>query len=367
MPRLPGRATAEGSARFEERARAKGAVDAGHFRAAAGNVRLASIGLGTYLGRADAATDHAVEEAVRVALASGRTNVVDTAINYRFQRAERSIGRALQRLVERGAVAREEVFLSTKNGYLAPDSESGLSAERYIDEELIQTRHLRPSEIVEGSHAMSVSFLADQFERSRTNLGVESIDLLYLHNGPDAQLPVVGREEFMVRLRAAFELFERFRRDGALGWYGLATWESLRAPRSAPNYLAVEEAVALARELAGADHGLRFLQCPFNVGLPEAAAVRNQPVRGERRTLFEAARALGLGCFTSVPLLQGQLARDGPQADGLTRAQSAIQFARSAPGTIGPLVGQKSPEHLSEDLSVAARAPWDEATFRRYL
>jgi aryl-alcohol dehydrogenase-like predicted oxidoreductase len=47
----------------------------------------------------------------------------------------------------------------------------------------------------------------------------------------------------------------------------------------------------------------------------------------------------------------------------LTAAQTALQFARSAPGTIGPLVGQKRSEHLSENLEVASRPPWTPEQF----
>ena len=83
---------------------------------------------------------------------------------------------------------------------------------------------------------------------------------------------------------------------------------------------------------------------------------------GERLSAVGAADRLGLGVFTSVPLVQGQLARRGPTRDGLTSAQTAIQFARSWPGVLAPLVGQKTAEHLSENLALAARPPWDAAT-----
>jgi hypothetical protein len=91
--------------------------------------------------------------------------------------------------------------------------------------------------------------------------------------------------------------------------------------------------------------------------------VRNQVVDDERLTLFEAAERLGVACFTSVPLFQGQLARAGPKRRGLSAAQTALQFARSAPGTLAPLVGQKTTEHLAEDLEVAGIPPWDRAGF----
>jgi len=322
------------------------------------------MGLGTYIGPPDAPTDHAVEQAVAICLTSGRVNVLDTAINYRYQRAERSIGRALARLEDRDEVTRDEVFVATKNGYFAPDAESPTPPDHWIAEELIRPGILDPADIVDDCHAMSPSYLSDQFERSRRNLGLSTIDLVYLHNAPDTQIPVVGPEEFASRLEKAFELYERFREEGRLSAYGLATWDCLRARPDDPAFFSLESAVRLARKVGGEEHGFRFVEFPFNLSMPEAATVVNQPVEGDRATLFEAARRLGVGCFTSVPLFQGQLARTGPRRSGLTAAQTALQFARSAPGTIAPLVGQKRPEHLSENLELASRPPWDAEQFR---
>jgi aryl-alcohol dehydrogenase-like predicted oxidoreductase len=367
MARVEGAATPQGTERFQRRAVEGGRVPAEHFRTTHQGLHLSSLGLGTYIGPPDAETDFAVEQAVGTCLASRRVNVLDTAINYRYQRAERSVGRGLRRLLEAGSVARDEVFVSTKNGYLAPDGESTIPVEAWVERELIEKGTLDPDDIVDGSHAMSVSYLADQFERSRRNLGLETVDLLYLHNAPDAQLALVGWTEFRRRLLDAFALFEGWRTQGRLVAYGLATWECLRAKRTDPGYLSLARAVEVAREAAGEDHGFRFVQFPFNLGMSEAAAVRNQMVGADRMTLFQSAERQRVHCFTSVPLFQGQLARSGFRSGGLSPAQTAIQFARSAPGTLGPLIGQKQPEHLSENLSVADRPPWSAAEFAELL
>lgn len=364
---LSGHATPEGTGRFRDRSVGGRKLPVGHFRTAPGGLALSSLGLGTYIGSPDAATDLAVEQAVTVCLTSGRVNVLDTAINYRYQRAERSIGRALGRLVERDEVKRDEVFVATKNGYFAPDSESGTPVDRWIEEELIRPGILARDDIVDDCHAMSPSYLADQLERSRHNLGLRTLDLVYLHNAADAQIPAVGREVFSTRLEAAFRLYERYRDEGRLRAYGLATWDCLRARPTDPGYFSLEAAVRLARTVGGEEHGFRFVQFPFNIAMPEAVTVKNQSVGSGRMTLFEAARRLGVGCFTSVPLVQGQLARSGPKRNGLSAAQTAIQFARSAPGTIAPLVGQKRAEHLSENLELASRAPWPSEQFRELV
>ena len=362
-----GRATPEGTARFRDRGVESRRLPVGHFRNAPGGLALSSLGLGTYIGPPDGPTDLAVEQAVTISITSGRVNVVDTAINYRYQRAERSVGRAMAHLFDRGEIDRSEVFVATKAGYFAPDAESRIPPDEWIRRELFDRKVVRPAEVVDDCHAMTPKYLADQFERSRKNLGLDTVDLLYLHNGPDTQLPAVGREEFDRRLSAAFGAFEELRQKERLGWYGLATWDCLRAARTEPGYYPLEAAVRIAEKVGGADHGFRYVQFPFNLAMPEAAVLRNQAVGDDRWTLFDAASRLGVSCFTSVPLFQGQLARAGPKRPGLTPAQTALQFARSAPRTLAPLVGQKSSDHLAENLEVAALTPWDDAGFRELL
>ena len=355
---IEGSATAEGTEAFRERGIRSHHLPGTHFRTGPEGLTFSSIGLGTYLGRPDAATDQAVQEAVTVALRSARINVVDTAINYRHQRAERSVGRAIAALMERQLVRREEVFVATKVGYLAPDGESALSPSEWLQQEIVDAGIASPADIVDGVHAMTPEYVSDQIQRSRRNLGLATLDLVYLHNAADAQLPSTGPEEFRRRLLAAFERLEEHRRAGDLRTYGLATWEVLRVPMADPVHLALADVVEVAREAGGEDHGFRFVQFPFNRSMPEAAERACQPVEGEPRTLFEAATLLGVGCFTSVPLLQGQLAR-GPTVGGLTAAQGALQFARSARGNLAALVGTHTAAHLAEDLALAATPPSD--------
>ena len=85
---LPGRATVEGTRRYGEKV--AGRVVAGHFRELAGGASASTLGLGTYLGPEDGATDVLYQDAIVRALELG-FNVLDTAVNYRHQRSERAI------------------------------------------------------------------------------------------------------------------------------------------------------------------------------------------------------------------------------------------------------------------------------------
>src|SRR4051812_38996221 len=125
---LAGRATPEGTARFRD---ATGAA-LGHFRQAPDSLWLSSLGIGTYLGRDDAATDALYAASVRRALQLG-LNVVDTAINYRNQRSERAVGAALR---ESGR-ARDGIVLCTKGGYIAFEGTRPADARAYLEEQFV--------------------------------------------------------------------------------------------------------------------------------------------------------------------------------------------------------------------------------------
>jgi aryl-alcohol dehydrogenase-like predicted oxidoreductase len=175
-----GFATVEGTLRYRDRGVKKG-MEPRHFRSFL-SLSISSLGAGTYLGEADSLTDRLVEEAVYESVVSGGVNVIDTAINYRMQKAERAIGRTLERLADEGSVKREELFISTKNGYLTSDGDLQKDFWSYVQEEYIRPGKLKADEIAGEVHSMAPRFLLDQLGRSLENLGVECIDLVYLHN-----------------------------------------------------------------------------------------------------------------------------------------------------------------------------------------
>ena len=128
------RATAEGTRRFAQRA---GAAD-GHFREGMG-LSLSSIGLGTYLGDDGAAVDAGYEACIAAGLGAG-INVFDSAINYRGQKSERAVGRALAKAFASGAARRDEVFVSTKGGYFPHDADDRAELIALADAALYQAK-----------------------------------------------------------------------------------------------------------------------------------------------------------------------------------------------------------------------------------
>jgi aryl-alcohol dehydrogenase-like predicted oxidoreductase len=358
---VQGFATNEGTARFRERFR--GVAAENHFRFEQ-NLWLSSIGLGTYLGGWDEETDRAYTEAVVRAVELG-ANVIDTAANYRFQRSERSVGEALRQLTTAGGFAREEVVVCTKGGYVPfdgrpPAGQAGVKA--YIEETFVRPGVADFTDIVAGSHCMTPRYLAHQVAQSLRNLGLETVDVYYVHN-PETQLQVVPREDFDKRLRAAFEQLERERAEGRIRFYGVATWNGFRVQANARGHHGLERMLELAREAGGDEHGFRFVQLPFNLGMPEALLADNQSYQGTRVSLLEAAKALGVTVVASASILQGKVAENLPEhvreplGSLATDAQTAIQFTRSTPGITTALVGMSRRAHVEENLQLARVPP----------
>ena len=330
-----GYSTGEGTARY--RARFPALAAGGFYREARG-LAVSSLGLGTYLGQPDEATDRAYVEAAQAA-ARGGINFFDAAINYRHQRSERALGEALGGLMESGELRRQEVVVATKAGFLTPGAVPDW---------------LEAADVVGRMHSMAPDFLADQIDRSRANLELDSIDIFYLHN-PETQLNFVPREEFECRVRAAFARLEQLAAEGRIRHYGAATWDGFRQEGK----LDLVRLVEIAEEQGGPEHHFRFIQLPFNLAMAEAFQRRDA---AGQNVLDRAARA-GITVVASASLLQSRLASELPEAlaerlPGLaTDAQRAIQFTRSTPGIAVALAGMSKARHVAENLGVGVVPP----------
>ncbi len=316
---LIGSATPEGTSRYQDRFQATAADR--HFRNAQ-SLSLSSLGIGTYLGNPDEATDKRYADAVVRSVQLGM-NVIDSAANYRFQRSERSIGQALRTLTEETGFDRDEMVICTKGGYLPFDG---------------------------------------QLEQSLQNLGIDCVDVYYIHN-PESQLGFVTADEFYRRLGRAFKSLEQSIIAGKIKSYGVATWNGFRVPEDSNEHHSLSRILDEARAVGGESHGFRFIQLPYNLAMPEAFNLRNQTLGDKRLTILEAAAASGVSVIASASILQGRVARGLPKdlreslGSLATDAQTAIQFVRSTPGITTGLVGMSHREHVEENARLVQVEP----------
>ncbi|MCV0392344.1 MAG: aldo/keto reductase [Nitrosopumilus sp.] len=356
---ISGYATAEGTKRFAQNSD----VNPANFKEFQ-HLTLSNVGIGTYLGDVDSKTDQLVTNAVKQSIQSG-INVIDTAINYRSQKAERSVGKAISELVQEKKISRDQIFVSTKNGYVTNDADVNLGFWEYVKEEYSQKGVIKEGDVTSGYHCMTPTYLSDQLDRSLKNLDLECVDLMYLHNAVEGQMKDSSKDKFTDNLKNAFELYEQKRDEGKIKFYGMATWECFRVSNDNSQYLSLEDTINLAKKIGGDDHGFRFIQLPYNMHYDQALLAKNQILNSKFVSILESASSLGVGVFTSVPFMQGRLLAPGvmPEFSELKPSLRALQFIRSTPGVIAPLVGQKSPEHISENLEILKIPPLSEYEF----
>ena len=358
---LMGHATPEGTKNYVKNAVKNRGKPADHFRVF-DNLYLSSIGMGTYLGKPNKEDDQSMENAVYDSIKSGSVNVVDTAINYRAMRSEKSVGRALLRLINDGIVTRDQVFVSTKNGYITNDGDyPEIDVMEYVQTMFISNGIMHADDISSGYNVLNPNYLKRCIDKSIANLHLATLDLVYVHNPFESWYEDVSREDFFQMLSKVFEAYEEYRTLNKIRYYGMATWTCFRVPPDSKEFLSLEDITKTAEKVGGlGKHGFRFIQLPYNLAYSEALLLKNQSVGTEKNlTILEAAERLKIGVFTSIPLFQGRLLKTKiPDYGGLTdQVSKLLQIVRSSPSVIAPLVGQKEPNHVEQNLKISSVSP----------
>ncbi len=123
------------------------------------NLMISSLGYGTYMGEPDDNTDWLMYDAIKTSVLSGGINVIDTAPNYRYMKSEKTVGRALQTLDQKYGIKRDELFVSSKGGYIPEDGERMISKTDKM-KQMVEDLGVPEAEIVkESGHCMHPAFL----------------------------------------------------------------------------------------------------------------------------------------------------------------------------------------------------------------
>ncbi len=319
---------------------------------------LSSIGIGTYpLSDFSSEIDQQIMQATKAAIRSGAVNVIDTSIYHRFHKTEKSVGKAINELIQYGEIERGSILVSTKNGYISPSEEKYFdNMNEYIYEEIINQYICRKEDIVNGKHSLSPSFLEIQLNQSLKNLQLEGIDILYLENPAEEQLDFVTVSEFYERLEYAFNFLEKMRDINHIHWYGISTTNSLKVQPKDRHYLSLERVIEIAKRAGGKDHGFKFIHVPFNYMSHQAVTMKNQYINNTKYSTAQAAEILDIKLMTSTPLNRGTILKSSSTPKFpllMTKAQQAIQYARSAHKNIAStIIGMKNEEHVKENIKV---------------
>lgn len=298
-------------------------------------------------------------EAVKQAVRSG-INLIDTASNYRYGESEKEIGEALRELMASDEVKREELIICSKGGFIQLDYPFPKNPYTWINENIIESGLASKEDIELDQHCMTPDFLEYSCKKSLDNLGVEQLDIYYLHN-PEMQIIKLGKKEFYKQIEKVFKRFEKLANEGLFKNYGIAVWNGFTAETE--ELISLEKLVEIAIKVGGEKHKFKYVQLPFNMGKTSAYTSPTQIVDNEECTLIQAAHRLGVGIIGSSSLFQMNLFKKSFSAESgvilddtmilSSDIQLALQFARSTPSIISSLFGSKVPVHIKENCEIS--------------
>ncbi len=326
-----------------------------------GDVFVSSLGLGTFRKEPYREENYVVnyKESVKMALLNGM-NLIDTAINYRYQISEREIGEALQELFEEKKVSREQVVVTSKAGFLPLDFPFPENPYKWIEENVLNSGLATKEDIIVDQHCIAPSYLRWSVEQSLQNLQLKTIDILFLHN-PEMQLGYIDYKTLKKRIKKAFELFEKLVKEGKIRHYGIACWNGFLYDETHTEYLSLKDMVEIAVEVGGKEHHFKYIQSPYNIAKSDAYNFSNQKAPdGKYYTLMQMVQGYGLKMMASSSLLQANIfqrkfdARVGELlgTSELNDVASALQFARMG-NVVSALFGAVNPRHVEDNLMLA--------------
>ncbi len=309
---LPGAATIQGTAAYAARkiheTSATGSLAKGFGVLGATGLTVSRLGFGTYrVGQGEAEQREALIKALRMGC-----NLIDTSTNYMDGESEQLVGTVLQEMIRTGEIAREEVIVVSKIGYVQGQNLTQAQARE-------KSGKPYPDMVKYGEdiwHCIHPDFLADQLTQSLDRLGLATLDVCLLHNPEyflshatrlgSADAPDLNalRGQFYARLQLAFEYCETQVHAGRIRAYGVSSNTSTAAPEdSGATSLSrmVAAAQEAAKKVASPTHHFTLLQCPMNLYESGAALMRNTGP-GQGRTLLEEAVHEGIAVLVNRPL-----------------------------------------------------------------
>ncbi|GAA1541731.1 aldo/keto reductase [Microbacterium ginsengiterrae] len=256
----------------------------------------------------------------------------DTAPHYGLGLSERRLGAFLR------TKPRDEFFLSTKAGRLLrpnPDFAGGLDTDNdfFVPDD------------VQRVWDFSEAGIRASLEESQERLGIERIDLLYLHD-PE-------RHDLDLAVASAFPALERLRAEGAVGAIGVGAMTS----------------DALVRSVREADLDTIMIAGRYTL-LEQPAAAEVLPACHDRGTGVVAASVFNSGLLAKAePTRDGRYEYGGIPDDIWDRLQrivavcrahdvllpaAAIQFPLRETVTRSVVVGSSRPEQVRQNAALAA-------------
>lgn len=262
---------------------------------------VSQAGFGSY--RVDVSQE-THRQALRHALLRG-INLVDTSSNYADGGSEELVGQAVAELVTAGELARENLVIVSKVGYVQGSNLEIVQAHKEAGNPFPNVVELEQGLM----HCIHPQFLADQLSRSLQRLNMETIDGYLLHNpeyylkwAHKARQPLAqARKEYYRRIEAAFAFLEDEVAQGRIRWYGISS-NAFPVPADDPEFTSLEKVWQIAESIQdgrGAAHHFRLIQLPMNLFETGGATAKNL---SHGRSVLDFAQEKELAVLINRPL-----------------------------------------------------------------
>jgi len=335
------------------------------------------LGFGSYR----VSTDTPVHRHALVSALQAGCNLIDTSTNYTDGQSERLVGEVLSEQIRSSALSRDEVLVVSKVGYA-----QGQNLALAVRREVANQPFPQMVRYTDGLwHCIHPEWIGDQLTRSLGRLGLETLDVLLLHN-PEYGLkhaqqhndgPIETRREvFYQRIEAAFTHLESEVARGRIAAYGVSS-NTVGAAPADPVATDLQRFIECARRAGGKDHHFRWLQLPINLLESRAVLEANTGPDGRWRPLDLAARE-GITVMVNRPLnaivghglirladppaagrarpassqLRRRLDRLLPDHANASLSQKALWVLTSVPGIRTVLVGMRTPAYVTDSTAV---------------
>ncbi|RMG64077.1 MAG: aldo/keto reductase [Calditrichaeota bacterium] len=334
--------------------------------------RVARLGFGTSrCGITEPEHREALEKALH-----GGINLIDTAANYLDGDAESLIGEVLTQLVVWEAFDREGVVVVGKAGYL-----QGSQLQR-AQQMVAEGRGFPEAVQISPAHwhCMHPAFLEDQLTLSLSRMHLDCLDVYLLHN-PEYLLSHYLQEgmdreaaeaTFYGQIRQAFLALEKLVQEGLIQYYGISS-NGFPLPATEARHVSLARVwrayqdVCLQLGMSVEEGHFGCIQLPYNLLERGAREEKNNPWQGNRVSVLELAKKLGLGVLVNRPLNPidgGTLVRLAGNAGGGIQEEvtrlipeqalqgTALQFVLNTPGVDVVLKGMPRPRDVDQAIQV---------------
>lgn len=249
---------------------------------------------------------------------------------------------ALAELINSGVITREEVFISSKAGLLYGDISAKLPPMKYLSEKL-ENKGISIEDFSEYEglfQTLNPAFYEIALNKSLENLGLEMIDVYYIHI-PEITKLKLTEDEFYEKMEMLIRWYETKCFEGKIRYYGIAFEFMVEEPFENKWHIEIERIKNIARKVSGEKNHFKYILFEYNIMCDWADTVNSQMIDGVKMTMIEACKALELETVASMPFAMG----DGFKKYALS---DMLDFVLKKMNHV--IVGSKNPKHIEEIL-----------------